>query len=60
MLLDHAASFELSKTFRGCSLKIQPQTSFDLNGLKNGSAKHFESSLKSMHLFQRLMEAMNC
>ena len=51
---------ELSKKFQGRSLKIQPQTSFDLNGLKNGPSKHFESSLKSMHLFQRLMDAMNC
>ena len=48
---------ELSKKFRGHSFKIQPQMSFDLNGLKNGPSKHFESSLKSMHLFQRLMGA---
>ena len=34
--------------------------SIDLNGLKNGTFKHLESSLKSMHLFQRLMGAMNC
>ena len=26
---------------------------------KNGPSKHFESSLKSMHLFQRLMRGIN-
>ena len=45
--------------FRGGSLKILSQMSFDLNGLKNGTAKHFENSLKSMHLLQRLMRGMN-
>ena len=48
---------KLSKTFRG---QAQPRTLFDLNGLKNGLSKHFDSCLKSMHLFQRLMGAMNC
>ena len=48
------------KQFRGWSLKIQPWTSFDLNGLKKSPSKHFESSLKLIHLFQRLMGAMNC
>ena len=51
---------ELPKTFRGQASKIQPQTFFDLNGLKHGLSNHFDSSLKSMHLFQRLMGAMNC
>ena len=46
---------ELSKKIQGHSLIIRPQTSFDLNGLKNGPSKHFERSLKSMHLFQRLL-----
>ena len=41
------------------NLKIQHRTSFDLNGLKNGPSKHFERSLKSMHLFQRLIGGMN-
>ena len=45
--------------FQGCSLKIHPQTSFDPNGLKNGSSI-LKVTLKSMHLFQRLMGAMNC
>ena len=29
-------------------------TTFDLNGLKNGPSKHFQSSLKSMHLFDNI------
>ena len=33
---------------------------FDINGLKNSTHKYFENSLKSMHLFQKLMGAMNC
>jgi hypothetical protein len=40
--------------------KIQHQSSFDLNGLKHGPSLCFKNSLKSMHLFQRLMEGMNC
>ena len=51
---------ELITKFRGRNLKIQPRSSFDLNGIKNGTAKHFENSLKSMHLFQRLMGGINC
>ena len=46
--------------FWGRSLKIQHGSSFDLNNLKNGPSLHFKSSLKSMHLIQRLMWAMNC
>ena len=45
---------ELVKKTRGCNLKIQTRTSFEINGFKNGTAKHFENSFKSMHLFQRL------
>ena len=37
---------ELAKKIPGRSLKIQPLTFFDINGLKNGPTKHFESSLK--------------
>ena len=48
-----AADFsDLPKKFWGRNLKIQPQTSFDLNNLKNGATKYFENSLKSMHFFQ--------
>ena len=39
------------------SLKIpllDHAASFDLNGLKNGTRKYFENSLKSMQFFQRL------
>jgi hypothetical protein len=32
----------------------------DLSDLRNGTRKYFENSLKSKHLFQRLMGAMNC
>jgi hypothetical protein len=51
---------EMIAKFLGRSLKIQHRSSFDLNGLENGTRKYFENSLKSMHLFQRLMGAMNC
>ena len=51
---------EMITKFRGCSLKIQHWSSFDLNGLKNGPSLHFRHSLKPTHLCQRLMEAMNC
>ena len=34
--------------------------SFDLNGLKNGSTKHFENNLKPIYTFQILMGGMNC
>ena len=37
------------------NLKIQPPTSSDLNDLKNNSAKYFENSLKSLHIFQELI-----
>ena len=45
--------------FRGCSLKIQHRSSFDLNGLKNDLTKSFENNLKSMQIFQILMGGMN-
>ena len=32
----------------------------NLSNLRNGTRKYFENSLKSMHLFQWLMGAMNC
>ena len=51
---------EMIAKFRVRSLKIQHRLSFDLNGLKNGPSLHFKNSLKSMHLFQRLMGGMNC
>ena len=35
---------ELAKTFRGRNPKSQARTSFDLHGLKNDTAKHFEYS----------------
>ena len=48
-----AADFsDLPKKIWGRNLKIQPQTSFDLNNLKNGATQYFENSLKSMHFFQ--------
>jgi hypothetical protein len=50
---------EMITRFRGCSLKIQHQSSFELNGLKNGTRKYFENSLKSMQIFQILMGGMN-
>jgi hypothetical protein len=50
---------EIIMKFRGRSRKIQHRSSFDLNGLKNSPSLHFKNSLKSMHLFQRLMGAMN-
>ena len=55
-----AKLLEMIAKFRGHSLKIQNQSTSDLNGLKKGKPKYFENSLKSMHLFQRLMGAMNC
>ena len=33
---------EMIANFWGCSLKIQPQSSFDLNGLKNGTHKYLK------------------
>ena len=51
---------EMITKFRGRSLKIKHQPSFDLNGLINGTCKYFENNLKSMHLFQKLMGTMNC
>jgi hypothetical protein len=50
---------ELAKKCRGCNLKIQHQTSFDLNGLKNGVSKIFKCTLQSMQVFQILMGGMN-
>ena len=32
----------------------------DLSVLQNGTRKHFENGLKSIQIFQRLMEGMNC
>ena len=32
---------------------------FDLGSLKNGISKYFDNGLKSMQIFQRLMEGMN-
>ena len=51
---------EIITKFRSRSLKIQHESSFDLNGLKNGHTKYFKNSLKSMHFFQILMEGLNC
>ena len=51
---------EMITKFQGCSLKIQHWLSFDLNHLKNSPSFNFKNSLKSMHLFQRLMGGMNC
>ena len=45
--------------FKGCSLKIQHRLSLELNDLENGPSLHFENSLKSMHLFQRLIGGIN-
>ena len=42
---------EMITKFRGLSLKIQPRSSFDLNGLKNGTRKYFENILKSFQIF---------
>jgi hypothetical protein len=50
---------EMITKFGGRILKIQHRSSFDLNGLKNGTRKYFENSLKSMQIFQRLMRGMN-
>ena len=49
--------FCFMKFFRGQNLKIQ--TSFDLIGLKKGSAKYFENNLKSQHFFQGLIWRIN-
>ena len=32
--------------------KIKPQTSFDLNHIKNGATKYFENSLESTLLYE--------
>ena len=37
---------EIIAKFRGCNLKIQHWTSFDLNGLKNSSAKYLKNCIK--------------
>ena len=50
---------EMIIKFGGRSLKIQHRSSFDLNGLKNGTRKYFENGLKSMQIFQRLMRGLN-
>ena len=50
---------EMITKFGGRSLKIQHRSSFDLNGLKNGTREYFENSLKSMQIFQRFMRGMN-
>ena len=36
----------------GQNIKIQPQTSFDLNNFKEGPAKYFENSLKATYFSQ--------
>ena len=41
------------------SLKIQPQLYFDLNGIKIGTRKYFENSIKSFQIFQILMGGMS-
>ena len=51
---------EMMTKFQGRSLKIQPWSPFDLNGLKNSPSLHFKNSLKLTHLFQKLMGGMNC
>ena len=51
---------EMIEKFRGRNLNDLRSQPFDLNGLKNGPSLHFKNSLKSMHLFQRLMGGMNC
>ena len=45
--------------FQGRSLKIEPRSSFDLNGLKNSTRKYFENSLKLFQIFQILMGGKN-
>ena len=50
---------EMIAKFRGHSLKIQPRSSFDLNGLNNSTRKYFENSLKSFQIFQILIGGMN-
>ena len=45
----------MTTKFWGRNLKIQHRTSFDLNGLKNGSAKYFKNSIKLLHFFQGLI-----
>jgi hypothetical protein len=50
---------EIITKFHGRSLKTQHQSSFDLNGLKNGPFLYFKNSLKFMQMFQRLMGGMN-
>ena len=43
---------EMITKFRSRSLKIQHRSSFDLNGLKNGTQMFFENSLNSMQIFR--------
>jgi hypothetical protein len=50
---------EMIAKFGGRSLKFHHRSSFDLNGLKNGTRKYFENSLKSMQSFQIMMGGMN-
>ena len=50
---------EMIAKFRGHSLKIQPRSSFDLNGLNNSTRKYFENSLKSFQILKILMGGMN-
>ena len=50
---------ELAKKIMKLQPQVQPRTSFDPNGLKNSPFKHFESSLKSMHLSQKFMRGMS-
>ena len=46
---------EMIAKFRGLNLKIQHWTSFDLNGLKNGSAKYLKNCIKLLHFSQGLI-----
>ena len=71
----HILRFDLQKAalhFRGCqpfffveyffsrsNHKIHLLISFDLNGLKMGSAKYFENGLKSLHFFQGFIWPIN-
>ena len=51
---------EMITKFWGCNLKIQHRSSFDLNGLKNGSAKYFKNCIKLLHFFQGLIWRIYC
>ena len=46
---------EMIAKFQGRSLKNQPWSSFDLNGLNNGMRKYFRNSIKPFQILQILM-----